>query len=108
MEEIVERVRRQHLSEVEKLCIVAYANLYRDPESRKFIYGCAESVRSRFAISRSCLHQITQDFDNQITEGAIYPDLKPKHSGTESLLTDTIRENLIDLHYLTDGGKQAM
>lgn len=103
MEEEVERKRRKHSSEVGKLSIIAYANLFRDSETKKFQYGKRDVVAKAYDISPSFLNNIVASYDREIENGVFFPSFKAGYKGGKAKLTDIIREKLYDLHYLTEG-----
>ena len=99
--EIIEKKMR--LTVTDKFAIVAWANLYRNPESRKIIYGTKKAILNRCRITDTTLDRILKEWDDQDDKNT--PDLNPLtyQCGKQSLITDIIKENLIDLHNLTEG-----
>lgn len=101
---MAERTPNQRMSERDKFSIVAFANLYRNPESNKFYHGYEKFVKEHFNIDRKTLLKIIKQYDKKCADGEIFIDLSLKdrsNCGPDSKLTDTIRMNLIDLHNLT-------
>ena len=98
--------RKKRLLESNKWAIIAYANLYRDPETKKMFYGTVQPTADRFNITRTTLYALLDEYDENMEERIIFPDFSPKsraNCGLPSGLTDDVKMNLIDLHNLTEG-----
>ena len=60
---------------IQKALIIAYANLYREPDELNFIDGMGKAVAKRFHISITTLNRILEEWDRQIDK--IYPVIEP-------------------------------
>ena len=83
MEEEGPRKKRKEFTEVEKLSITAYANLFRNSQTKKFDYGTRAEVTRRYNVSASSLVEMVTNFDKEIETGALYPSFKHKYTGSK-------------------------
>jgi hypothetical protein len=72
---------RKRLREPEKWSIVAYANYFRNVDTKKMDCGGVNEVLKMFDIKKSTLHEILADYDKQFAVNPRDIDLIPKYKG---------------------------
>ena len=94
------------LTEVEKWTIIAWGMQYEQVDKGRLVDGSLEKISTRFNICKRTVKNLFQDYRKQLAEGAIYPKLTPQsrlNCGVTIALTDEMRENIVDLHFMTEG-----
>ena len=79
---------------------------YYDHVNERIIDGGMKEITERFSVQKTTIGKIFQDYREEISKGGLYPDLEPKskkNCGVKSMLSDEIRENIVDLHFMTEG-----
>ena len=79
--------RKKRLLESNKWAIIAYANLYRDPETKKMFYGTVQPTADRFNITRTTLYALLDEYDENMEERIIFPDFSPLESRRRTLMS---------------------
>jgi hypothetical protein len=92
--------KRRKLNESQKWSMVAYANHFRDPATKKFAYGCMDKVLSKFDVSKTTLVNILEEYDAKFDIDPLAIDLEPHFHGLQTQLTDEVRIAIIDVHHL--------
>ena len=93
----------KRLREKDKWNIVAYANLFRDRETKEFAYGAQQEVLNMFSIDRKTLQRVLREYDDKFAENHFDVDLAPRiagNSGRPSNFTDDVQQNIVDIHNL--------
>ena len=101
--EVEERRRNKTFTEVQRLSVVACINLFRDSESMRVRSGFLQGTLDKLGTSKSFAAKLTLEWDEKMQEGAVFPDIKNRNKGSKSRLSDVVSENLVDLHFLTEG-----
>ena len=94
------------LNSKQKLFIICWAMKYYDHNKERLLDGGMVQISERFSISSTTISRILQEYRDLLQNDEIYPDLERKSKkicGIKSSLTDEMRENIIDLHFLTGG-----
>jgi hypothetical protein len=105
-QEIEVPVKKHKLSERQKFSIMVFATQYRKDGTQRLVDRSVEVITRRFGISPRVLSNILKEYDDKIAAGHIWIDLSPadrSQCGIDSGLTPEVKENLIDLHNLTQG-----
>jgi hypothetical protein len=82
--------------------MICWAMQYYDHNKERLIDGGMKKVAER--LTKTTIKRIFQDYREELLKGQLYPDLKPKtkkNCGVKSQLSDEVKENIIDLHFLT-------
>jgi hypothetical protein len=101
----VKRPRSDILLE-EKWAIVAYSAMYRQNGDGRLVDNSRIFLAKRFGCSENSIKNVLTEYDKQIANGVIFPDLKPKGrelNHVPSGLTDEVRINIYDIHEMSKG-----
>lgn len=91
---------------IQKWAIIAYATQYRQNGDGRMVNGSIKVVQERFGVDARTIQRTLAEYDKQIADGVVIPDLTPQsrsNCGPASWLTDEIRDNITDLHNLSKG-----
>ena len=94
------------LNSKQKLTMICWGMQYYDHVKERIIDGGMKKITDRFSLTKSTVQRIFQDYRDELKKKEIYPDLEPKSKkicGVKSMLSDEMKENIIDLHFLTEG-----
>ena len=94
------------LNLAQKWSIICWCMKYHDHDEQRMLYGGLKTVSKQFSVSRSTVKQIWGEYRSKTANDEIYPDLEPKSKkicGVQLQLTDEMRENIINLHFMTEG-----
>ena len=101
-----ERKTSPDLSLAQKWSIICWSMKYHDHDKLRIFDGGLTTISERFSVSRSTIKQILAEYRNKLANDEIFPDLEPKSKkvcGVKLKLTDEMRENIVNLHFLTEG-----
>jgi hypothetical protein len=90
----------------QKWSILSWSMQYYDHVNSRIIDGGLKTICNRFSVGRSVVKKIFSDYRSELETGAIYPNLEPKSKkvcGVKLKLTDEMRENIVNLHFMTEG-----
>ena len=94
------------LTSVQKWSIICWSMKYHNDDKMRIFGGGLKIITDRFSVCKSTVKKILADYRDQLANGEIFPDLEPKSKkvcGVKLKLTDEMRQNIIDLHFLTEG-----
>jgi transposase len=94
------------LNSKQKISMVCWALQYYDHVKERIIDGGMKAIVDRFSLTKTTIQRIFQEYRDELKKDEIYPDLEPKTKkicGVKSMLSDEVQENIIDLHFLTEG-----
>ena len=100
---VAERKKANDLGVEERWAIIAWCNQYYDVSNGVYMKGCYPAAEQHFAkrVGQAAIRKIVGDYRKMATA---FPSFaaKPK-TGRESHLTEKMRENIIDLHMMSEG-----
>ena len=103
---LVRKKSSPDLNSKQKLSMICWAMQCYVHNKERLIDGGMKKVAERFSLNKSTIKRIFQDYRDELLKGQVYPDLEPKtkkNCGVKSQLSDEVKENIIDLHFLTEG-----
>jgi hypothetical protein len=94
------------LSLTQKWTIVCWSMQHYDFERFRVMDGRMILIMGRFKLPVTTIKRVLHEYWTKLEDGDIYPDLAPlskKNVGVQLQLTDEMRENIVDLHFKTEG-----
>jgi transposase len=94
------------LNSKQKLAMICWAMQYYDHVKERIIDGGMKEITDRFSLTKTTVQRIFQEYRDELKKDEIYPNLEPKSKkvcGVKSMLSDEMKENIIDLHFMTEG-----
>ena len=98
--------QRSDLLLAEKWAIVAYATMFRQNGDGRLAKNSLKLLIKRFGCSETSIGRVLSEYDRQLADGAIIPDLTPSNRDSchsPSGLTDEVRINIYDIHEMSKG-----
>lgn len=93
---LVRKKSSPDLNSKQKLSMICWAMQYYDHDKERIVDGGMKIIADRFSLSQNTIQKIFQQYREELAKGGVYPDM-------ERQLTDEVKENIIDLHFLTEG-----
>jgi transposase len=94
------------LNSKQKLSMICWAMQYYDHVKERIIDGGMKEITDRFSLTKTTVQRIFQEYRDELKKDEIFPNLEPKSKkvcGVKSMLSDEMKENIIDLHFMTEG-----
>ena len=95
------------LSLAQKWTILCRLMQYYDFDRKKMIADGSKQVAARFGVAQRTVRSLLLEYSEKLSNGDVYPDLSPlskKVCGVKLHLTDEMTENIVNLHFMTEGG----
>ena len=95
------------LSLAQKWTILCRLMQYYDFDRKMMIADGSKQVAARFGVAQRTVRSLLLEYSEKLSNGDVYPDLSPlskKVCGVQLHLTDEMTENIVNLHFMTEGG----